>query len=310
MISSEIPIRQVFAGAVPGQGVTESGVSEKNQLICAAQPYSLYPMLFTVNFSDTNKLALLAGALLFFSSVYAQSPPDKMDLYLLIGQSNMAGRGKIDPAGNAEREGIWVIQADNQWKKAKDPLHYDKPAVTGVGPGMSFAEKIHEANPDKVIGLIPCAVGGSRIDDWAPGQKHEQTGIYAYDAMLERVKNAQKNGRIRGILWHQGEGDSTPEKSVVYNKKLKAFFKKLRKDIGAKKVPVIIGTLGDFYVKKNPVAGEINRVIEAFPLENKRVYAVSSSGLTDLGDGTHFDAASARELGRRYAERLLSVSKK
>ncbi len=267
-------------------------------------------MLFSLDFSGTRKMALLAGAFLIFSSAYAQSPPEKMDLYLLIGQSNMAGRGKIDPAGNRERDGIWVIQADNRWKKAKDPVHYDKPAVTGVGPGMSFAEKIREARPDKVIGLIPCAVGGSRIDDWAPGQKHEQTGIYAYDAMLERVKNAQKSGKIRGILWHQGEGDSTPERSVVYDEKLKAFFKKLRKDIGAKKVPVVIGTLGDFYVKKNPAAAAVNQVIEAFPLENKRVYAVSSSGLTDLGDETHFDAASARELGRRYAERFLSVSKK
>lgn len=271
-------------------------------------PFNL--MLFFLNFPGTRKIVLLAGALLIFSSVYSQSPPDKMDLYLLIGQSNMAGRGKVDPASNGEREGIWVIQADNQWKKAKDPVHYDKPAVTGVGPGMSFAEKIREINPEKAIGLIPCAVGGSRIDDWAPGQKHEQTGIYAYDAMLERVENAKKNGKIKGILWHQGEGDSGPERSAVYDKKLKAFFKKLRKDIGAKKVPIIIGTLGDFYVKKNPAAAAINQVIEAFPLENKRVYAVSSSGLTDLGDGTHFDAASARELGRRYAERFLGVSKK
>ncbi len=267
-------------------------------------------MSFFLSFPGIRKTAFLAGALSVFSSVYAQSPPDKMDLYLLIGQSNMAGRGKIDPASNGEREGIWVIQGDNQWKKAKDPVHYDKPSVTGVGPGLSFAEKIREENPETVIGLIPCAVGGSRIDDWAPGQKHEQTGIYAYDAMLERVKNAQKNGQIRGILWHQGEGDSTPERSRVYNKKLKAFFKKLRKDIGAKKVPIVIGTLGDFYVNKNPAAAAINQIIEEFPFKNRQVYAVSSAGLTDLGDETHFDAASARELGRRYAERFLSAVEK
>ncbi len=267
-------------------------------------------MSFSLSFSGIKKMAFLAGALSVFSSAHAQSPPDNMDLYLLIGQSNMAGRGKIDPARNGEREGIWVIQADNQWKKAKDPLHYDKPTVTGVGPGLSFAEKVREENPENAIGLIPCAVGGSRIDDWAPGQKHEQTGIYAYDAMLERVRNARGNGTIRGILWHQGEGDSTPERSAVYNKKLKAFFKRLRKDIDVKKVPIVIGTLGDFYVRKNPTAAVINQIIEAFPFKNKRVYAVSSSGLTDLGDETHFDAASARELGHRYAERFLSIDNK
>lgn len=256
------------------------------------------------------KLLNLILLLVSFSPGYAQSPPEKMDLYLLIGQSNMAGRGKIDTSANAEREGIWVIGADNTWKKAKDPLHYDKPSVTGVGPGMAFAEKIRESRPEREIGLIPCAVGGSRIDDWAPGQKHAQTGIYAYDAMLERVRNAGKNGKIKGIIWHQGEGDSSPERSIVYEEKLKAFFKRLRKDTRTRKVPIIIGTLGDSYVKKTPSAADVNAIIEKFPEENKRVYSVSSSGLKDLGDGTHFDAASAQEFGRRYAERFLQVTQK
>ncbi len=255
-------------------------------------------------------LIILLALLVSFSDVFAQSPPRKMDLYLLIGQSNMAGRGKIDSARNHEREGIWVIRGDNTWQKAKDPLHYDKPSVVGIGPGLSFAEKVREANPGREIGLIPCAVGGSRIDDWVPGQKHEQTGIYAYDAMLERVKNAKKNGRIKGILWHQGEGDSSPERSAVYRDKLKAFFRKLRKDIGAENVPVIIGTLGDFYVEKNPSASAINEIIGQFPGESGQVYVVHSSGLKDLGDGTHFDGSAAQELGRRYAEKFLSISRK
>lgn len=256
---------------------------------------------------EMSKLLLSAVFLWTFTSGFCQSPPKKMDLYLLIGQSNMAGRGKVDPAQNVEREGIWVIQADNSWKRAKDPLHYDKPTVVGVGPGMAFAERIREANPDRTIGIIPCAVGGSSIDAWVAGVKHEQTGIFAYDAMLARVKAAKKNGKIKGIIWHQGEGDSSPEKSAVYNDKLKAFFARLRKETGAGDVPIIIGTLGDFYVKKSPNAAAINRIIENFPKENQHVWSVSSAGLNDLGDQTHFDAASAQELGRRYAEKFLEV---
>jgi hypothetical protein len=253
---------------------------------------------------------LLAAFLTAFSNVPAQSPPSNLDLYLLIGQSNMAGRGKVDSISIRERDGIWVIQADYHWRKAKDPLHYDKPSVVGVGPGMAFAEKVKEAFPGKEIGLIPCAVGGSRIDDWVSGQQHDQTGIYAYDAMLERVKAARKYGKIRAILWHQGEGDSSPERSALYEAKLKTFFKKLRKETGTGNVPVIIGTLGDFYVSKNPSAEVINDIIRRFPENNKRVYYVSSEGLTDLGDTTHFDAVSAQELGRRYAAKYLEIRKK
>jgi hypothetical protein len=38
---------------------------------------------------------------------------------------------------------------------------------------------------------------------------------------------------------------------------------------------------------------------------NKLVYLASASDLTDKGDDTHFDTASARELGWRYAEAFL-----
>jgi hypothetical protein len=239
--------------------------------------------------------------------VIGQSEPKKMDLYLLIGQSNMAGRGKVDSAKNPEREGIWVIQQDHSWKKAKNPLHYDKPKAVGVGPGMAFAERLREARPSRPIGLIPCAVGGSRIDDWVSGVRHDQTGIYAYDAMLERVKMAKKQGKLKGIIWHQGEGDSSIERSAVYEEKLRTFFSRLRKDLDAQGVPIIIGTLGDFYVEKSPSAARINSIIETFPEKNKNVWSVSAAGLTDLGDKTHFDARSAEELGRRYADQLLKV---
>ncbi|GAA4447582.1 sialate O-acetylesterase [Ravibacter arvi] len=253
-----------------------------------------------------NIVLIISVLMTVFSASESRPPRKKMDLYLLIGQSNMAGRGKLDSAAVLEREGIWVIQADNSWTAAKDPVHYDKPKMVGIGPGLAFAEEIRKAS-GRPIGLIPCAVGGSRLDDWATGRRHEQTGIYAYDAMLARVKEAQKRGRLKGILWHQGEGDSTPELAAVYGQKLSAFFERLRKDIGAEKVPVLIGTLGDFYVRKNPRAADINKIIEGFPVPGDHIYVVSSSGLTDLGDGTHFDGPSARELGRRYAEQYLKI---
>lgn len=236
--------------------------------------------------------------------------PRKLDLILLIGQSNMAGRGQVDSKTQPEDTRIWAINAQNEWVVAKDPVHFDKPKSVGVGPGLAFAQEVIRLNPAKVVGLIPCAVGGSGIDDWVPGSKHSQTGIFPYDAMLERVRAAQQNGRIKAILWHQGESDSNPEKSQVYEEKLTAFFARLRRDLKAPTTPILVGTLGDFYVKKNPTGGVINNIISTYASTHKNVYLVSSAGLTDKGDTTHFDTKSAQELGRRYAEKLLKVKPK
>lgn len=233
----------------------------------------------------------------------------KKDLFLLIGQSNMAGRGPLEPEGRPLDEKIWMMDSTDNWVPAKDPVHFDKPAAVGVGPGLSFARAVRQALPAHEIGLIPCAVGGSGIDDWQTGARHSQTGIYPYDEMLARVKKAKKEGRIKAILWHQGEQDSNPEKAAVYEEKLLHFFTKLRKDIGARKVPVIIATLGDFYVERNPEAKRINDIIIRVPENLKNVYYVSSSGLDHHGDQVHFGTAAQKELGRRYAEKYLQIRK-
>jgi hypothetical protein len=250
-------------------------------------------------------IKILLGLMLGTTVSFAQTVPEQMDLYLLIGQSNMAGRGATDEASKPGSPKIWSISRQLEWKIAADPLHEDKPAVAGVGPGLTFAQEILKKHPDRPIGLIPCAVGGSGIDDWQAGAKHEQTGIFAYDEMLARVKEAQKRGTIKGIIWHQGESDSSPEKKGYYPAKLEAFFQRLRKDTHTENVPIVVGTLGDFFVAKNPDAAFINIVIADYAKGNKLVYLGSASGLTHKGDDTHFDTTSARELGKRYAEALL-----
>lgn len=240
-------------------------------------------------------------------SFNAMAQKNKKDLFLLIGQSNMAGRAPILPSTSDPNDKIWMIDSNDNWVAAKNPIHFDKPTAVGVGPGLSFAQTVLEASNQKEIGLIPCAVGGSGIDDWQPGAKHSQTGIYAYDEMLARVKKAKKNGKIKAILWHQGEQDSTPEKSEVYEEKLIQFFKRLRKDIGVKKTPIIIATLGDFYTRTNPNAHKINAIISSIPAKLKKVYVISSSELTDKGDKVHFGTDAQKELGKRYAKKYLET---
>jgi hypothetical protein len=238
----------------------------------------------------------------------AQTPDfkdKKLHLYLLVGQSNMAGRGKVEEADRTPHPRIWMLNKENQWVPAISPMHFDKPEA-GVGPGLSFARTMAEADTSVIIGLIPTAVGGSAIDSWKPGGYHEQTKSYPYDDALRRAKAALPSGKLKGILWHQGESDSKSELVGSYTQKLEGLINRFRKELSARKVPFVVGTLGDFFVTRIPEAKDINDQLRQLPNKVKRTACVEATGLTDKGDKTHFDTPSSRELGRRYAEAMKS----
>ncbi|GAA4449702.1 sialate O-acetylesterase [Nibrella saemangeumensis] len=234
----------------------------------------------------------------------------KVHLYLLAGQSNMAGRGKVDAESKQTHPRVWMLDQAGKWVPATDPMHFDKPAVIGVGPGLTFGRLMAEADTSVVIGLVPVAVGGSAIDSWIPGGYHDQTKSYPYDDALRRAKLAQQAGVYRGILWHQGESDSKPELTVTYTQKFIKLAERLRTELNAPEVPIVVGTLGDFFVVRNADAATINQILKALPQRVPGLACVDATGLTHLGDNTHFDTASARELGRRYALAMQQLQRK
>ncbi len=246
-------------------------------------------------------ILLMVLSLNVFGQSNASGKP--MDLYLLIGQSNMAGRGPMDNVSEMTSEGIWMLDKDNNWVLAKDPLHFDK-SYAAVGPGLSFAQAMLEGQKNKPIGLIPCAWGGSPIKVWTSGQKYFDN--YPYDFAIERAKIAMRHGELKGILWHQGESDNTPEKAAVYLEKLKALVTNLRRDLNAPNLPFVAGEIGYFNKENN-----INAIINQLPAEEENTAVVSAADLSDKGDQLHFNTASARELGKRYAlamKKLLDVA--
>ncbi len=218
--------------------------------------------------------------------------PRNLDLFLLIGQSNMAGRGAVEAQDTEPIPRVYMLTKELDWKPAADPMHFDKPAIIGVGIGRSFAKVLLKANPSASIGLIPSAFGGSSLEEWNPGGK-----LYA-DA-LSRARAAMKSGMLRGILWRQGEADSSGDGLArSYGDRWKRLIGSLREDLGAGKVPVIVGQLGEFFAR--PSARIVNEQLATLPLTAARTGFVSSAGLNHKGDNVHFDTPSLREFGRRY----------
>jgi hypothetical protein len=220
----------------------------------------------------------------------AHNAPENMQIFLLIGQSNMAGRGAIEAQDQEPHPRVFMLTKELAWVPAVDPMHFDKPERIGTGLGKTFGAVVAEADPAAVIGLVPAAFGGSALDEWTPGSPHNVNA-------LARAKEALKHGKLAGILWHQGEADSKPELAATYAVRFAKMIAHLRADLDVQEVLVIVGETGRF----RPDGAAINATIAGLPQFVPHCAFVSAEGLVDKGDKVHFDSPSFRELGRRYA---------
>lgn len=229
---------------------------------------------------------------------------DEYDLYILMGQSNMSGRGALTDSLKAlQNDRVWMLNKDLTWAIAKHPLHFDKPGMVAVGPGLSFGIAMANAYPNKKIGLIPCAVGGTSIDKWQPGAYDSATSTHPYDDAIARIAEAMKHGKIKGMLWHQGEGDSSEALASKYLEKLNALIQRVRELSGDKNLPVVVGELGRYRLNYQL----INRELQKVPSTISNTAVATSEGLTDKGDKTHFDTKSATIFGARFATQMLKL---
>jgi len=248
---------------------------------------------------------------LLIQSLYAQQdsflPKAPLDLYLLIGQSNMAGRGEVEQQDRTPHPRVLTLNKENEWVPAIDPIHFDKP-VAGVGPGRTFGLMMIDHMLSARIGLIPCAVGGTSIRKWQPGAWDEKTKTHPYDNMLKRLRLARQSGVVKGILWHQGESDGKMGTNGTYAVALTTLIDRLRTECVAPNLPIVIGQLGQF--AQRPWSESRTKVDQAHrrvAAEMAHVGFVTSDGLVDKGDLVHFDAPSARLLGKRFAEKMIEL---
>lgn len=231
-------------------------------------------------------------------------PKERFHVYLLLGQSNMAGRGALDAEATAENPRILALSPDGAWVPARDPLHVKIGRVEpGAGPGISFAKAMLNNEPDAVIGLVPCAVGGSPLKRWVKGGD-------LYAQAVARARVAEKKGVLKGVLWHQGETDSDQLPwAESYEARLAGMIQDLRTDLARPDLPFVVGQLGEFLpADKHPGVDIVRASIKAVAARVPRVGYADSAGLGHKGDNLHFDTPAARELGLRYARALHALT--
>lgn len=228
--------------------------------------------------------------------------PEKQNLWVFImaGQSNMAGRGIVAPADTIPNKRILTISKEGEWILAKEPLHFYEPALSGLDCGLAFGREMLQHVPDSVtIALIPCAVGGSSIQQWLGDSLYR--GVRLLSNFSNRVEHAGNFGTLKGILWHQGEGDARPERIPLYEQNLKKLISNFREIAGKDHLPVLMGELKPFRKKYISSYGAINHSIHRLAASDANCFVIGTDDLACKADSVHFNAEGQRSMGWRFA---------
>ena len=257
----------------------------------------------------------------------AGSVDPNFHVFLAFGQSNMEGFPGIEPQ---DRNGVdprfrMLAAVDfanlgrqkGEWYEATPPLC--RPS-TGLCPADYFGRTMVARMPERVtIGVINVAVAGCKIElfdkdtyqtyattvaSWMTNIIREYGGN-PYQHLVDMAKLAQQKGVIKGILLHQGESNTNDRE---WPKKVAKIYGDLVKDLNlnAREVPLVAGET--VHAEQQGATASMNTIIAELPkvIVNSRV--ASSKGCECRPDRLHFTAAGYRELGKRYAEKMLETA--
>lgn len=267
-------------------------------------------------------IGLLVGAAPVFARE-APAHPDRhvpheiegrQDIYLLMGQSNMSGRGVLEeapPGALDPDERIRVYGNDGVWREAVEPLDSSNGQIdavsadqAGVGPGLAFAKALVRKDGWRRVGLVPCAKGGSAIREWQPATA--RTTLYG--SCLARAREAATAGRIAGILWYQGETDASDEASATaWAPHFATMIASFRLALGRPDLPLVVVGLGDpprtgKYATRFPIWRPVQTAQAQLHLPTQAY--VSAAGLPRNPDELHLTTASQIRLGAALANAI------
>ncbi|KAF7046552.1 hypothetical protein CFC21_055576 [Triticum aestivum] len=260
-------------------------------------------------------LAMLAAAVAASARGGAERAPTLV--FILAGQSNMGGRGGatsgnrwdgVVPPECAPSPRTLRLSPSLRWEEAREPLHagVDAGNVVGVGPGMPFAHALlrSPACPrGAVVGLVPCAQGGTPIANWSRGSE-------MYERMVARARVAGAGtGRVAALLWFQGEADTLRrEDALAYAGRMEAFVRDVRRDLALPNLLVIQVGIATAQWQGNQQGKWLDLVRKqqrAVRVPNLKY--VDAMGLPIANDITHLTTQAQVRLGKMLAAAYIST---
>lgn len=229
-----------------------------------------------------------------FSSQYALASSNATKTFLLLGQSNMAGRGNVaELAPHLKR-----LPANITFflhGKAVDIARQPK-----FGPEVSLAHELAKMYPNKKINLVKFAPGGSMMRDWLRGRPHYQT----MNKMLGRIRKNHTLD-ISAVLWMHGERDTKSMSTAgSYQKDLARFIQTLRQDKNKPNLPFVIAQISVPEAFRPAEIKTVKKAQQDTARSLPSVQVFSTEQLSKRSDQTHYDTSGQIKLGQLFARYL------
>ncbi len=250
------------------------------------------------------------------------------DVWILAGQSNMQGCGRLNEAFPNSDRSVRAYYMNDVWGYAKDPItvpgianasvhwdimgkkrpenpQYTDPLGKGAGLGVSFANEMFKITGIPQ-GVIACAHGGTKLEQWSPALKNKGDGSL-YGAMLNRVKH--NGGRVSGIIWYQGESDTTKEDALLFAKRMDLFVVSLREDLKNPALPFFQIQLARMIADNSPADKLWNKIREEqlrLGKRHEKLYTIPTIDL-EMDDPIHITGRAQNLLGKRIADAVCTM---
>lgn len=216
-----------------------------------------------------------------------QAAPKTLDLFVLAGQSNMAG---ILPYGTETPTPDVFDVTLGAPKAALDPLGAE-PNV--AGPGLAIGSELHRLYPHKRIGLVQCAVSATPMSRWT-------TGGDLLNACLSRIAAARVYGSVRGVFFYQGETEAESSDTPRWRAGFTAMVARFREALNQSSLPIVFAQLGQHPTTQSDLFPQWHGVkTQQASVKLPRVRMMKTD---DIPSDLHYDAAGYSILGKRFAD--------
>jgi hypothetical protein len=232
------------------------------------------------------------------------------DLWIIAGQSNAAGYGR-GPVCDPPELGVHLLRNDERWDIAAHPLndptgstHPNREAANpGHSPYLCFARALRAALGSP-IGLIQTALGGSALSAWNPAENPDAPLYYNLIHCVNRA-----GGRVRGMVWYQGESDCNPAAAPTYERRFADFIARLRGDLHRPALPVLVAQLNRYTAPIGPDDHRAWSIVREAQRQARQLGHVAVVPTLDLplSDAIHTSADGNLTLGHRTARAALAL---
>jgi len=225
------------------------------------------------------------------------------DIFMIAGQSNGSGYGR-DSIYDPPEIGIHMMRENGIWDLASHPMHdctdtifpeHLDGAYTGHSPFIAFGRALRKKTRYPV-GLILSAKGGSVLASWNPGEAG-----HFYANMINMIK--YQSGKIRGILWFQGEGDGdNMDTALTYKERLMNMIRCSRKDLNNEKLPWFLSQINRFADAATKIDGwgVVREAERQLAIDDENIYVFPTTDCA-VSDAIHNSAYANMEIGERLA---------